>query len=201
MALDRVQSWCAVACRDPEDDLAQGLHRAFAAAYGRRAARPVGDFQAVWSLRKAIHSCQLLCFAASYKITAVAIAEFKDSTVILCGIRKTVSQYDVSSSLSPLPAGTLERLNDNFKTLTGGKGKISEIQPLPEEASEPDLLSLPRIAFPFNRRNDYYLGMVFLNLAREHYKQTKNWKDQKVVGIMSNAATFLSLVEQCFLNG
>lgn len=53
-----------------------------------------------------------------------------------------------------LPKGAIEQLNDRFHSLvTNGQGRISEIEPLPEEASEPELLALPRIAFPFNRRN------------------------------------------------
>lgn len=56
--------------------------------------------------------------------------------------------------LTPLPKGAVEKLNDEFNSLfNNGQGRISETEALPEEASEPALLSLPRIAFPFNRRN------------------------------------------------
>jgi len=46
----------------------------------------------------------VLCFEASYKITAAAIAEFKDSTTVLCGIRSTVSHRASSSELRPCPS-------------------------------------------------------------------------------------------------
>jgi uncharacterized protein (TIGR00730 family) len=55
--------------------------------------------------------------------------------------------------LSPLPKGTLESLNQQFRSLTlSGHDTIAETPPFPEEAGEPELLALPRIAFPFNRR-------------------------------------------------
>lgn len=52
----------------------------------------------------------------------------------------------------PAPTETLERLNDLFHDILAG-GKIVQTEPLPEEANEPKLLSLPRVAFNFNRRN------------------------------------------------
>ncbi|HEY3319718.1 MAG TPA: LOG family protein [Planctomycetota bacterium] len=56
--------------------------------------------------------------------------------------------------LSRLSKENLQQINDEFSSLIPpGKGKIEEIQALPEEASDPDLLALPRIAFNFNRRN------------------------------------------------
>jgi uncharacterized protein (TIGR00730 family) len=69
--------------------------------------------------------------------------------------------------LSPLPKGLLEKLNDNFHSLlTHGKGCIEEIQALPEEASEPELLNLPRIAFPFHRRNYGRLRLMIDEINR-----------------------------------
>jgi hypothetical protein len=56
--------------------------------------------------------------------------------------------------LTPLPKGTIERFNDEYAgLLANGHGRIEAAEPFPEEASEPELLPLPRIAFPFNRRN------------------------------------------------
>jgi hypothetical protein len=56
--------------------------------------------------------------------------------------------------LSKLPKGTIDMLNQKFTgLLSDPKGRIVETGPLPEEASEPALQALPRIAFPFNRRN------------------------------------------------
>jgi len=54
--------------------------------------------------------------------------------------------------LSRLPRGSLERLNDEFGSLLA-RGKIEETEALPDEAGEPELLGLPRIAFAFNRRS------------------------------------------------
>ena len=69
--------------------------------------------------------------------------------------------------LSPLSKEAIERLNENFNMLVAnGKGKIAAIDPLPEEASEPDLLSLPRIAFPFNRRNYGRLRLMIDEINR-----------------------------------
>jgi uncharacterized protein (TIGR00730 family) len=69
--------------------------------------------------------------------------------------------------LSKLPKGTLEGLNDRFaKALTDGKGKIIETDPLPEEQAESDLLALPRLAFPFNRRNYGRLRLLIDEINR-----------------------------------
>lgn len=68
--------------------------------------------------------------------------------------------------LTRLPAGAIEKLNDEHGVLTSGKGKIEEIEPLPEEGSEPDLLALPRIAFPFNRRNYGRLRLLIDDINR-----------------------------------
>jgi uncharacterized protein (TIGR00730 family) len=69
--------------------------------------------------------------------------------------------------LSPLPKGALDRLNDRFKSLTtNGAGKIVETKPLPDEASEPELLNLPRISFPFNRRNYGRLRLLIDEINR-----------------------------------
>jgi uncharacterized protein (TIGR00730 family) len=55
---------------------------------------------------------------------------------------------------SRVPKEALPRLNDEFASLLiSGKGKIVEAEPAPEEGSEPELLVLPRLALPFNRRN------------------------------------------------
>ncbi|MGD0092405.1 MAG: LOG family protein [Planctomycetota bacterium] len=56
--------------------------------------------------------------------------------------------------LSPLPGTALEKLNDEFGSLVQpGHGRIEETEALPEEAGEPELLALPRLAFVFTRRN------------------------------------------------
>ena len=69
--------------------------------------------------------------------------------------------------LSPLPKNTLERLNGMFGALMSiREGKIIETAPLPEEAYEGDLLDLPRIAFPFNRRNYGRLRLLIDEINR-----------------------------------
>ena len=69
--------------------------------------------------------------------------------------------------MTKLPKGALEQLNDRFASLiTNGQGKISEVEPLPEETSEPELLTMPRIAFPFNRRNYGRLRLLIDMLNR-----------------------------------
>jgi len=71
---------------------------------------------------------------------------------------RTVKDTLVIRMLSRLPKGALEKLNDEFSSLVEpGHGKIEEAEALPEEAREPELLALPRLAFVFNRR-DY--GML-----------------------------------------
>jgi uncharacterized protein (TIGR00730 family) len=52
----------------------------------------------------------------------------------------------------PATAALLEQLNVEFGDLLHG-GKIEAGGPLPEEANEPELNSLPRLYVPFNRRN------------------------------------------------
>ncbi len=55
---------------------------------------------------------------------------------------------------SRVPKEALARMNDMFASiLIDGKGKIAECEPFSEEGSEPELLALPRLSLPFNRRN------------------------------------------------
>ncbi|HYG78136.1 MAG TPA: LOG family protein [Planctomycetota bacterium] len=69
--------------------------------------------------------------------------------------------------LSKLTKENIDELNTRFSSLTtNGKGRIVETKPLPEEASEPELLELPRIAFPFNRRNYGRLRLLIDQINR-----------------------------------
>ena len=71
--------------------------------------------------------------------------------------------------LSRLPKGVIELLNERYSSLAmkgSGMGKIIETGPLPEEGSEPELLALPRIAFPFNRRNYGKLRLLIDEINR-----------------------------------
>lgn len=53
-----------------------------------------------------------------------------------------------------LPRNMVEQLNDQFNSiLLPGKGRIVECDPFPEEGNEPELMALPRLALPFNRKN------------------------------------------------
>ncbi len=55
---------------------------------------------------------------------------------------------------SPLPKGTVDKLNKRFNSiLTDPKGRITEGLALPGEADQPELAYLPRLMLPFNRRN------------------------------------------------
>src|SRR5262249_11848602 len=100
---DLVQLPFAAAFQGRAGDSARAPHPGSAAAFGPQAENPAAGYWVVL-LRKGIRSYQRLCFEASYKITAVAIAEFNDSTAGLCGIRSTVSQYPSSSAFNPLPS-------------------------------------------------------------------------------------------------
>jgi hypothetical protein len=69
--------------------------------------------------------------------------------------------------LTKLPKGTVESLNDRFaNALTDGKGRIIETDPLPEEAAESDLVALPRLAFPFNRKSYGRLRLLIDEINR-----------------------------------
>lgn len=62
---------------------------------------------------------------------------------------------------------TVERLNDMFASiLIAGKGRITACDAFPEEGSEPDLLALPRLALPFNRRNFGKLRLLIDEINR-----------------------------------
>ncbi len=52
---------------------------------------------------------------------------------------------------SALPAAALDRLAANFDDLLRQGGKFTLITALPQEANEPALMDLPRLAFDFNR--------------------------------------------------
>jgi uncharacterized protein (TIGR00730 family) len=70
--------------------------------------------------------------------------------------------------LSPLPKGAVEELNDQFlKPLCNGSGRISVSAALPEEASEPELLELPRLVLPFNRRAYGQLRLLIDEINRK----------------------------------
>ena|SRR5579884_166176 len=52
----------------------------------------------------------------------------------------------------PVERKMLDHLNESFSDILVS-GKFNETKPLPDEANEPNLLSLPRIVFHFNRRD------------------------------------------------
>ena len=52
---------------------------------------------------------------------------------------------------SPLPAAAFDRLTLDFGDLLSPGGKFSATTALPQEADEPALADLPRLAFDFNR--------------------------------------------------
>jgi hypothetical protein len=50
----------------------------------------------------------------------------------------------------PPAPGLIDRLNETFVDILK-KGKITQTEPLPEEADDPGTLHLPRLSVPFNR--------------------------------------------------
>ncbi len=68
---------------------------------------------------------------------------------------------------SRLTKANIEQLNDHYASiLIAGKGKIVECESFPEEGSEPELLALPRLALPFNRRNFGKLRLLIDEINR-----------------------------------
>lgn len=66
----------------------------------------------------------------------------------------------------PAEPKLLERLNESFSDLLVS-GKFTASGPLPDEANEPKLLSLPRLVFHFNRRNFGRLRQL-INAVNQH---------------------------------
>ena len=64
-----------------------------------------------------------------------------------------VKEQFVIRMRTPLPQGALEQLNARFAGMLEAGGVIRACGPFPEEAEQPDLAALPRLALPFNRRN------------------------------------------------
>src|SRR5215831_11360997 len=92
MEPDPVRLQSATACRGRADGPARA-HRPMSADASDPPAAHLPLVGSAGLLRIEIRSFHVrLCLNASYKMTAAAIAEFKDSTVVLCGIRSTVSQ-------------------------------------------------------------------------------------------------------------
>lgn len=54
--------------------------------------------------------------------------------------------------LEPLSEKLLADINEAFRDITNG-GRFEQTTALPAERDDPDLLALPRLVFPFNRRN------------------------------------------------
>jgi len=68
---------------------------------------------------------------------------------------------------SRVPKEAIERFNDTYASmLFAGKGRITECDAFPEEGSEPDLLALPRLSLPFNRRNFGKLRLLIDDINR-----------------------------------
>lgn len=68
---------------------------------------------------------------------------------------------------SPLPDGVIEQLNkDHHSLMAHSKERMRVTSALPEERDQPELLGLPRIVFPFNRRNFGRLRMLIDSINR-----------------------------------
>ena len=68
--------------------------------------------------------------------------------------------------LSPLPPGVLEQVGPRFARMLEPGGTIRTCAPFPEEADQPELAALPRLAMPFNRRN-YGLLRLFIDALNQ----------------------------------
>ena len=69
--------------------------------------------------------------------------------------------------LTPLPAGALERIRTKFASiLAPGDGAFQTSAALPEEMDQPELTPLPRLTFPFNRRDFGKLRLLIDEINR-----------------------------------
>jgi uncharacterized protein (TIGR00730 family) len=66
----------------------------------------------------------------------------------------------------PLPAAAMKKMNKEFGFLSLD-GKIVESMPLPEESNEPELKDLPRLVFPFDKK-DYGSIRRLIDFINEH---------------------------------
>jgi uncharacterized protein (TIGR00730 family) len=66
----------------------------------------------------------------------------------------------------PLSNELVHKLNEKFGFLAHG-GQMKMSAPLPEEANEPELAELPRLVFPFDRR-DYGNLRAFIDFINDH---------------------------------
>ena len=66
----------------------------------------------------------------------------------------------------PLSAKAIKKMNTEFPSLTRG-GKMEASEPLPEETNEPEIMSLPRIVFPFEK-NDYGTLRCLIDFINEN---------------------------------
>ena len=53
----------------------------------------------------------------------------------------------------PVTEGLIRTLNERFARICLNGAQFRSSEPLPEEENEPELATLPRIVFPFNRTN------------------------------------------------
>ena len=74
------------------------------------------------------------------------------------------------------------------------RGRVLFLQGEYEEAKSVWATALNRFGktYPFNRRNDYFMALAFMQLAAMEYKKTPDWQAPLVRSHLSNAATFLS---------
>ena len=107
-----------------------------------------------------------LISAEDFSIFAITSNEDEAIRVILEFYRNFHSLRFVDGKLiirlnKELSGKDIEILESEFPDLRLMGKKIERVAPLPEEADEPDLLSLPRIAFHFNHKH-YGLLMAFI---------------------------------------
>lgn len=66
----------------------------------------------------------------------------------------------------PLKPAFVKKLNEKFGFLVKGKGEMKMSGALPEESNEPELADLPRLVFPFDRR-DYGNLRAFIDFIND----------------------------------
>ena len=104
-----------------------------------------------WMLNEGFISEEDLNFFKIVEDTEVVIQEIKQFYRNYHSYR-FVGENLVIRLLHPPTSGLIENLNRDFQDLLT-EGRVRSTAPLPEEADDPETLSLPRLLVPFNRKD------------------------------------------------
>jgi hypothetical protein len=94
-----------------------------------------------------------------------AIAEIKDFYRNFHSYRFVKKNLIIRLNHSPAPS-MIDKLNQTFADILD-EGKIAQTEPSPEEADDPDILHLPRLSVPFNRKDFARLRELIDAINRE----------------------------------